>query len=290
MHAIAPRRSKDARKQAGDTIVEVMIVLAVLGMAIGISYSTANRSLLNARQAQESSLATEIVQAQVESLKAMASDSDIYTTTPAFCVTNDGSTLGVSPLTDDQKSAPLGDSFPASCKMGEANRYSIVITQPSTGTFSVKAYWDDVEGQGTDTATMNYSMPEVQPVVGGAEDEGGEGGGGGGGGATVPPTLGVINKHCGVAVTTGLGVGSQNNNADLVVTGTPSTTVTIHTAMEYTWFLGPLTDTYDYSVTLDPSGNGTQHVTYNGYINLTSWVATARDSSGNSTASVQVCP
>jgi prepilin-type N-terminal cleavage/methylation domain-containing protein len=166
-----------ARGQAGDTIIEVMIVLAVLGMAIGISYSTANRSLLNARQAQEASLATEIVQAQTESLKALASGNDIYTTTPAFCITNSGSALTVSPLTAAQASAPLGASFPASCQMGEDNRYSIVITQPSAGTFSVKAYWDDIEGQGTDTATLNYRLPKVQPIVGGVEGGGGMGGG-----------------------------------------------------------------------------------------------------------------
>ena len=43
------------KNQRGDTIIEVLIVLAVLGLAIGITYATANRSILNARQAQESS-------------------------------------------------------------------------------------------------------------------------------------------------------------------------------------------------------------------------------------------
>ncbi len=37
---------RQALRQRGDTIVEVMIVLAVLGLAIGIAYSTASRSLL----------------------------------------------------------------------------------------------------------------------------------------------------------------------------------------------------------------------------------------------------
>ncbi len=62
------RRLGRTDTQRGDTIIEVMIVLAVLGLAIGIAYSTANRSLLNARQAQENSQATAAAQAQVEQL------------------------------------------------------------------------------------------------------------------------------------------------------------------------------------------------------------------------------
>ncbi len=59
--------------QRGDTIVEVMVVLAVLGLAMGISYATANRSLKNTRQAQENSEATALVKAQIEQLRSLAS-------------------------------------------------------------------------------------------------------------------------------------------------------------------------------------------------------------------------
>ena len=52
--------------QAGDTIVEVMIVLAVLGLAIGIAYAAANRSLENARQAQENAEAVQLATTEYE--------------------------------------------------------------------------------------------------------------------------------------------------------------------------------------------------------------------------------
>src|ERR1700683_2675070 len=84
----------------GDTIVEVMVVLAVLGLAIGISYSTANRSLLDTDQAEENSQATEYAQGEVEDIRYLAPNSasnpsnpnfanatNIFKPTTAFCIT-----------------------------------------------------------------------------------------------------------------------------------------------------------------------------------------------------------
>ncbi len=161
LKAASWRRS---RGQSGDTIVEVMIVLAVLGLAIGISYATANRSLLNARQAQEASLATEVVQSQVELLQTLAGGGSIYNN-QTFCVTGTGSSAAVFPLTNTQAANPP-DSLPSNCMLAEANRYGVTITwsgatgnplNPTTDAldkFTVKASWDDVEGQGVDTATL----------------------------------------------------------------------------------------------------------------------------------------
>ena len=61
-------------RQSGDTIVEVLIVLAVLGLAIGISYSTATKSLLATRQAQENTQATQLLQGQIERLYALSAN------------------------------------------------------------------------------------------------------------------------------------------------------------------------------------------------------------------------
>lgn len=145
------------RGQSGDTIVEVMIVLAVLGMAIGISYATANRSLLNARQAQEASLATEVVQAQVEGLQTLAAGGTIYTASP-FCIIDTGSGPAIH---------VISSSTDAACHLGEDNRYAVTInwsgshTGNNPDTFTVKASWDDVEGQGTDTATLIYRIHQT---------------------------------------------------------------------------------------------------------------------------------
>lgn len=157
------------KNQRGDTIVEVMIVLAVLGLAIGISYATANRSLLNARQAQENSEATEYVQAQIENLRVLAPNStpanlslatNIFRQTVPFCIKN----LSANP--------PI-ETTAANCTFGGAGgfSYSVLIyncdkysTAPCSGlpggsdTMVIQAQWPDVMGQGTDTVTQAYRV------------------------------------------------------------------------------------------------------------------------------------
>jgi type II secretory pathway pseudopilin PulG len=158
--------SKLKRNNGGDTIVEVMIVLAVLGLAIGISYATANRSLLNARQAQENSQATELTQSQTENLRFLAPTSaptsnpvkNIFAPSQPYCIKD---VRSVTPFITD----------PAQCGFGTNNLYTILIyscdniANPSTtpckdvsdaNTLVVQAKWDDVSGQGTDTVTLVY--------------------------------------------------------------------------------------------------------------------------------------
>ena len=72
-------------KQRGDTIVEVMLALTVIGMALGVSYGIANRSLATGQLAQERTEALKLAESQLEILKsyddaelgAVRSNSDI---------------------------------------------------------------------------------------------------------------------------------------------------------------------------------------------------------------------
>ncbi len=59
---------KRIRGTSGDTIVEVLISLAVLSMAFVISYATANRALIDTQNAQEHSMALEYLDSQIEAL------------------------------------------------------------------------------------------------------------------------------------------------------------------------------------------------------------------------------
>jgi type II secretory pathway pseudopilin PulG len=136
---------------AGDTIIEVMIVLAVLGLSIGIAYATANRSLLNARQAQESAEASSLAQGQVEQIRANSPDtsSPIYGGDP-FCF--DGNTF-----------TNITTSPPDSCKgaSGYNDRYDTKITRDAASpnyTYTVTVTWDDVLGEGTDSSTLIYRV------------------------------------------------------------------------------------------------------------------------------------
>jgi prepilin-type N-terminal cleavage/methylation domain-containing protein len=68
-----------SRKQAGDTIVEVMVVVAILGLAFSMAYATASSSLNKTRNAQEHAEALQYINSQVELLRNAASDSTIRT-------------------------------------------------------------------------------------------------------------------------------------------------------------------------------------------------------------------
>ncbi|MDB5170701.1 MAG: hypothetical protein JWO35_395 [Candidatus Saccharibacteria bacterium] len=165
--------------QRGDTIVEVMIVLAVLGTAISISYATANKSLMATRAAQENSQATALLQSQVELLRSMAptstadkpADQNIFDLSRPnrFCVILTThtppapATLAVATATPGVAGDP--------CKNGI---YDIVIAYYQNGfpdalpdggtpdtskdTFILKATWDNVAGEGKDSSTMTYRV------------------------------------------------------------------------------------------------------------------------------------
>lgn len=126
-----------------------MIVLAVLGLAIGIAYATANRSLLDARQAQENAEASQLVQSQIEALRTMTLDpapNNIFQPGP-YCVTQ----------TPPYAVLPSGSG---GCNIG-AIPYTLTITYTNvpSDTFTVKATWPDVSGDGSnDTVTMNYRL------------------------------------------------------------------------------------------------------------------------------------
>jgi type II secretory pathway pseudopilin PulG len=137
-------RQRLSLKENGDTIIEVMIVLAVLGLAIAIAYATANRSLLNARQAQESSQATALAQSQIEALRTLTADTSatgIFQPGP-YCISSTYTVVTGS-----------------SCKQFGTIPYAIDITFVSaTNTFTVKTTWPDIRGEGDDSVTLVYRI------------------------------------------------------------------------------------------------------------------------------------
>jgi prepilin-type N-terminal cleavage/methylation domain-containing protein len=175
--------SLKSRHQRGDTIIEVMIVLAILGLAISISYATANRSLLNTRQAQEDAEASEYVQSQIEGINALDSNVTIDNGLPLssesgeFCITNPDPS---SPVIQQNTHVVPAPPVPP-CSFGSLNynvvivscdsdfsdplcSYAAAVTNPPTQTYVVQAKWPDVFGEGYDTVTQVYrDHPSVSP-------------------------------------------------------------------------------------------------------------------------------
>ncbi|HVS58315.1 MAG TPA: hypothetical protein VHD60_01100 [Candidatus Saccharimonadales bacterium] len=140
------------RMLAGDTIVEVMIALAVLGGALGVSYGIANRSLLQSRDAQERTSAVKLLQAQLEQLRSSGSISgtSVFSTSGKFCFYTDSSS-GATGIV----SWPNATTAPAKCQQGF---YAYSLTRGADDTFSAVVQWDNVFGSGKDTATLLYRM------------------------------------------------------------------------------------------------------------------------------------
>lgn len=144
----------------GDTIVEVMVVLAVLGLALSISYATASRSLKNTRQAQENSEASSLAQSQIEALRSMASPGnvggDIFQVGPYCINTSVVPYAVVLPL-------PVPPSTPCSANPRYAVKIDYVaspllVAPAKGGKFTVTITWPDVTGQGNDTVTSVYRL------------------------------------------------------------------------------------------------------------------------------------
>jgi prepilin-type N-terminal cleavage/methylation domain-containing protein len=148
------------QNQAGDTIVEVMVVLAVLSLALGISYATADRSLLDSRQANQNSQATALAESQIESLRVLApnpsTDPTGYIFNPGdFCIDSSGNVTPTSTALPSSSCAfdVFGNSIPTQI---------LINYQPTGGVtggvFNVYASWPNIDGQGSDTITLSYRL------------------------------------------------------------------------------------------------------------------------------------
>lgn len=141
---------------AGDTIVEVMVVLAVLGLAIGISYSTASRSLKNTRAAQDNAEATQLLQSQLETLRYMA---PTLATSPGFANLNSGGTFCIDTTAAQATPDNSAIKHTTACKgLGNNGQYEVQITYfAGDNSFELKALWDDViTATKQDSVTFNY--------------------------------------------------------------------------------------------------------------------------------------
>jgi Tfp pilus assembly protein PilV len=117
--------------QRGDTIVEVLISLAVLSLALGISFASANTSLKQSTNSQEHTEALGIISAQVEKLRSAITSgvTGLPTSSGFFCmVTPSVATDNLPYVTFSDESVASYADYPASCAQGLNNRYYVSIS------------------------------------------------------------------------------------------------------------------------------------------------------------------
>lgn len=149
--------------QAGDTLVEVMLAMAIIGLVLGGAYATASRSLRIGRQAQERGEALKQVEGQIEKIKYLAPDPNakIFDTTTGpvstFCIQD----VISNPATAKRSINNITDyaNYPPECK--KQTIYNISVTYDSTkdDLFIVSAVWDRLGG-GQDEVTIRYRLHE----------------------------------------------------------------------------------------------------------------------------------
>jgi prepilin-type N-terminal cleavage/methylation domain-containing protein len=135
----------------GDTIVEVLIAIAIVSLILGGAFVATNRSLMATRDAEERSDGLKLVEGQIEQLKNLAAvDADeIFGSTPAsYCISGSAAV----------------DAANAACKVNAAGTptttgqplYSIAISR-SGNTFTVRNTWDTSRGAKT-SLQMKYRV------------------------------------------------------------------------------------------------------------------------------------
>lgn len=153
------------RDSKGDTIVEVLIAMAVVAVVLGGAYSSANKSFANTRAAQERGEALKVAESQLESLNTLYKNRtvNIYDSiNNVFCL--DNTPARVTIVGYDPAAVPLLTTdfgrYPAEClKQG---RYHVSITYTQTSptaddNFNVVVKWERFNG-GRDQLNAVYRL------------------------------------------------------------------------------------------------------------------------------------
>lgn len=149
----------------GDTIVEVLIVVAIIATVIGSAYAVANRSQKANQQVQEHTQALKIAEGQLESLKNVSQP----VADTKFCFRADGTMQ----KTGFESAVPAADAanenlggYPNACKQsfngGSCEGglcFSYVITKTGDALYTATVRWDGATAR-IDNVSLVYRMPQ----------------------------------------------------------------------------------------------------------------------------------
>lgn len=144
--------------QRGDTIVEVLICIAVVSLILAGAYVTTQRSSVGVRDSQEHAEALKLVESQLEQVRSNAtSTGDVFSSTTPFCMVN------VAPVSATQQpnAAKCIEDSAGNATTGEP-AYHLSITRSSSinssSLFTITASWDSVTGSGQAKESMVYRL------------------------------------------------------------------------------------------------------------------------------------
>ncbi len=142
--------------ERGDTIVEVLLAIVIVGAVLTGAYVTANQTLNANRSSQERSEALKYVEGQLEHLKA--SINTIGSQPNAFCLNTSGGVVAITAPAADPNLNNDNFSYPAGCNQGLIpGGYHMSIRQNGT-TYTVSARWDGTGNIGRQQTSMYYRV------------------------------------------------------------------------------------------------------------------------------------
>ncbi len=145
-----------AYTQSGDTIVEVLISMAVISLVLGGAFVTTRHSQTAVLDSQEHAIALKLAESQVEQMRG---NTDVFSA-GTFCMVNGNVVSPVdSKCTQDSSGAEVLDP-------NLEPKYTMTITSKATVApaplggilFTITASWDAVNGGGSGSEIMLYRM------------------------------------------------------------------------------------------------------------------------------------
>jgi prepilin-type N-terminal cleavage/methylation domain-containing protein len=131
------------RNQRGDTIVEVLIAIAVISLVLAGAYATVRKSTATMQDTQERGEAQKLVEGQLELMRHYyAAKSASFPASGDWCLGQDGS-------------INAGNAFNNVCISTDPAAYKTTIKPAGAGTYAVSATWDSLTGN-TSNVTMYY--------------------------------------------------------------------------------------------------------------------------------------
>lgn len=174
MNFLRHRQHTKARSSTGDTIIEVLIAIAVLGGAMGGAYAIANQNTRINQGNQDRLYAIKIAESQLELLKGYSSQ-EVSTSkalniniSPSFCLYYDSTapaqiktvTSG-SPLCKQNSIGGATASEPSygvSLSKEVPPEFSAIDGSLIGQRYKVTVTWDSINGTGKDNVSYSYGV------------------------------------------------------------------------------------------------------------------------------------
>jgi prepilin-type N-terminal cleavage/methylation domain-containing protein len=145
---------QNRRSERGDTIIEVLIAIAIASMVLATAYAITNRNLKNTQDTQEHNQSQQIAVQQIEGLRVLSANNALSAFANGNCVARDAAD---SPYLGSGANCKLNsDGSGSGCTVEPC--YQVSITKdPITLIYEVKVTWSSLRG-GNSSLTMSYGI------------------------------------------------------------------------------------------------------------------------------------